>query len=135
MIECCMKNELKTLSQYNFIVVLRIAKSFAFYFRTKVKGGHGKKGSAAGADVIFKKITVKYTGHKLHKKGVLLEVEGLPQHQSVVQIHYAQQNCEVFVPADLEILRLNSLLLVWVLLKFQQNLWKHQWERLNWYFR
>lgn len=49
---------------------------------TKVKGGRGKKGSnPSGSDVTFKKITVRYTGQKLHEKGVILEVEGLPQHQ------------------------------------------------------
>jgi len=54
-----------------------------------VKGGRGKKG-AAGTDITFKKITVRYTGQKLHEKGVILEVEGLPQHQSVTEhiMHY-----------------------------------------------
>lgn len=83
----------------------------------------------------FKKITVRYTGQKLHEKGVILEVEGLPHHQSVVQIHCTQQNCEVFVLADLEMLRLKSLLLVWEPLKFQLNSWELLWKRLNWYSR
>ena len=109
--------------------------SLFFLFRTKVKGGRGKKGGAAGADVAFKKITVRYTGQKLHEKGVILEVEGLPQHQSVVQIHCTQQNCKVFVVADLEMLHLKSLLLVWEPLKFQPNSWECRWKRLNWYSR
>lgn len=51
-------------------------------YRVKGKGGKGKKGSGAvGGDVQFKKTTVRYTGQKLHEKGVILEVEGLPQHQ------------------------------------------------------
>lgn len=51
-----------------------------------MKGGRSKKGSnPAGSDVAFKKITVRYTGQKLHEKGVILEVEGLPQHQSVIE--------------------------------------------------
>ena len=29
----------------------------------------------------FKKQTVKYNAHKLHEKGVILEIEGLPNHQ------------------------------------------------------
>ncbi|XP_065909989.1 ras GTPase-activating-like protein IQGAP1 [Dysidea avara] len=49
----------------------------------KGKGGRGKKGGggAVGTDIQFKKTTVRYTGQKLHEKGVILEVEGLPQHQ------------------------------------------------------
>ena len=31
----------------------------------------------------FKKQSVKYTAQKLHEKGVILEIEGLPSHQYV----------------------------------------------------
>ena len=56
--------------------------SIWLYYRVKGKGGRGKKGGGAvGTDIQFKKTTVRYTGQKLHEKGVILEVEGLPQHQ------------------------------------------------------
>ena len=31
----------------------------------------------------FKKQSIKYTAQKLHEKGVILEIEGLPSHQYV----------------------------------------------------
>lgn len=44
------------------------------------KGGrvHGP-GQEAGSG--FKKQSIKYNAHKLHEKGVILEIEGLPNHQ------------------------------------------------------
>ena len=38
--------------------------------------GPGQQGGAG-----FKKQSIKYTAHKLHEKGVILEIEGLPNHQ------------------------------------------------------
>ena len=37
-----------------------------------------------GASGGFKKQSVKYTAQKLHEKGVILEIEGLPSHQYVI---------------------------------------------------
>ena len=37
-----------------------------------------------GAAGEFKKQSVKYTAQKLHEKGVILEIEGLPSHQYVI---------------------------------------------------
>ena len=41
----------------------------------RVRRGTGEDGSG------FKKQSVKYNAHKLHEKGVILEIEGLPNHQ------------------------------------------------------
>jgi len=41
----------------------------------RVRRGPGEDGSG------FKKQSVKYNAHKLHEKGVILEIEGLPNHQ------------------------------------------------------
>ena len=38
--------------------------------------GPGEQGGAG-----FKKQSIKYNAHKLHEKGVILEIEGLPNHQ------------------------------------------------------
>ncbi len=38
--------------------------------------GPGQQGGAG-----FKKQSIKYSAHKLHEKGVILEIEGLPNHQ------------------------------------------------------
>ena len=38
-----------------------------------------------GAAGEFKKQSVKYTAQKLHEKGVILEIEGLPSHQYVLE--------------------------------------------------
>ena len=38
--------------------------------------GPGQQGGAG-----FKKQSIKYNAHKLHEKGVILEIEGLPNHQ------------------------------------------------------
>lgn len=40
--------------------------------------GPGQQGGAA-----FKKQSIKYNAHRLHEKGVILEIEGLPNHQWV----------------------------------------------------
>ena len=42
--------------------------------KVKVRG-QGEDGSG------FKRQTIKYNAHKLHEKGVILEIEGLPNHQ------------------------------------------------------
>ena len=39
------------------------------------------KGAGPGSE--FKRQSVKYSAHKLHEKGVVLEIEGLPKHQLV----------------------------------------------------
>lgn len=45
---------------------------------TKVGGRvHGPGADGSG----FKKQSIKYNAHKLHEKGVILEIEGLPNHQ------------------------------------------------------
>lgn len=44
--------------------------------------GRVRKTPAGGGE--FKKQSVKYTAQKLHEKGVILEIEGLPSHQYVV---------------------------------------------------
>lgn len=38
--------------------------------------GPGEQGGSG-----FKKQSIKYNAHKLHEKGVILEIEGLPSHQ------------------------------------------------------
>lgn len=38
--------------------------------------GPGQQGGTG-----FKKQSIKYNAHKLHEKGVILEIEGLPNHQ------------------------------------------------------
>lgn len=38
---------------------------------------HGPGEDGAG----FKRQSIKYNAHKLHEKGVILEIEGLPNHQ------------------------------------------------------
>lgn len=43
--------------------------------------GPGQQGGSG-----FKKQSIKYNAHKLHEKGVILEIEGLPNHQSVFAI-------------------------------------------------
>jgi hypothetical protein len=49
------------------------------------KAGGGKKGAVQGPGQHgasgFKKQSIKYNAHKLHEKGVILEIEGLPNHQ------------------------------------------------------
>jgi hypothetical protein len=45
-------------------------------------GGKGRvRRTPTGVAGEFKKQTVKYTAQKLHEKGVILEIEGLPSHQ------------------------------------------------------
>lgn len=41
----------------------------------------------AGPAGEFKKQSVKYTAQKLHEKGVILEIEGLPSHQYVTLLN------------------------------------------------
>ena len=43
--------------------------------KVRVRGPGEKDGSG------FKKQSIKYNAHKLHEKGVILEIEGLPNHQ------------------------------------------------------
>ena len=46
----------------------------------------GKVRKAAGP-AEFKKQSIKYTAQKLHEKGVILEIEGLPNHQYAIYIN------------------------------------------------
>lgn len=47
-------------------------------------GGKGRvQGSGQQGGSGFKKQSIKYNAHKLHEKGVILEIEGLPNHQWV----------------------------------------------------
>ena len=41
----------------------------------------GRVSRAPGQKGEFKKQSVKYTAQKLYEKGVILEIEGLPNHQ------------------------------------------------------
>ena len=51
-----------------------------FLFLSPHSKGKVRKAPTGGAGE-FKKQTVKYTAQKLHEKGVILEIEGLPNHQ------------------------------------------------------
>ena len=45
-------------------------------------GAKGARVRGPGQDASgFKRQTIKYNAHKLHEKGVILEIEGLPNHQ------------------------------------------------------
>lgn len=44
--------------------------------KARVQGPGGQQEGSG-----FKKQSIKYSAHKLHEKGVILEIEGLPGHQ------------------------------------------------------
>lgn len=60
------------------------------YFIFAHRKGRVRKTPAGSGD--FKKQSVKYTAQKLHEKGVILEIEGLPSHQYVLTLLYWKWN-------------------------------------------
>lgn len=59
--------------QYVKACLDQLAKAGGSKGRVQVPGQQGGSG--------FKKQSIKYNAHKLHEKGVILEIEGLPNHQ------------------------------------------------------
>lgn len=56
-------------------------ESYQMYVKACLESLARAGGKVAGSGSEFKRQTIKYSAHRLHEKGVVLEIEGLPKHQ------------------------------------------------------